>query len=410
MPRARTGTSRRKLPAPGPSTFEVFDPKRRTIVASHFRDQVVHHALIGALEPVFERRMIFDSYACRAGKGTHRALARARRFVRLFGYFLKMDVASFFASVRHSTVMETLARVLKDRRVLDLCATVLRAEPGGVGLPVGSLTSQWFANLLLDRLDHFVKEKLRLPGYVRYMDDFVMFSDFRDGLHAAQDAVTRFLADPLRLVPKPAATLLAPTTQGLPFLGWLLFRGTTRLRPANLRRYRWRMRLRRWQLARGHRTRESFRQGVASIHELLRHGDTRALRRRWCEEDPMELQQRGQAQRAPGTASTAAGAGTTLRRTRDPRTGTGTPRATGTTRSASAPPIRRTARSAASAPCKWGDPAAVQVTARARLPFRAFAMPGNRTATAGGSRERFRTSRRDRARAENPATSPDTLD
>jgi len=264
-------------------TFEISDPKRRTITAVPFRDQVVHHALMGVLEPVFERRMVFDSYACRRGKGTHAALRRARRFVRRFAYFLKLDVKSFFASVPHAAVRETLARVVKDRRVLALCATILAGPRGDEsrGLPVGSLTSQWFANLLLDRLDHFVKEVLRIRGYVRYMDDFVLFADRRDRLRAAHGEVERFLADPLGLKLKPSATILAPATQGLPFLGWLVYRGTTRVRPQNLRRYRWRLRQRRRELAQGRRSAESYRRGVASVYELLRQGDTAALRRSW---------------------------------------------------------------------------------------------------------------------------------
>jgi hypothetical protein len=266
------------------SSFEISDPKPRTITAVPFRDQVVHHALMAALEPVFERRMIFDSYACRTGKGTHRALARARHFVRRFGYFLKMDVASFFPSTPHAAVMEALSRVVKDRDILALSSTILRGPPGEEsdrGLPIGSLTSQWFANLLLDRLDHHVKETLRIPGYVRYMDDFVLFADERARLHEARAEVEAYLTDPLGLRAKPKAALLAPTAQGLPFLGWLVFRGTTRVRPANLRRYRWRLRQRRWEVARGLRSEESYRQGAASIHELLRHGSTLALRRSW---------------------------------------------------------------------------------------------------------------------------------
>jgi RNA-directed DNA polymerase len=270
------------------SSFEITDPKPRTITAVPFRDQVVHHALMAALEPVFERRMIFDSYACRTGKGTHRALSRARHFVRRFAYFLKMDVASFFPSTPHASVMEALSRVVKDRDVLALCATILRGPPGEEsdrGLPIGSLTSQWFANLLLDRLDHHVKETMRIPGYLRYMDDFVLFADERARLHEARADVEAYLASPLGLRAKPKATLLAPTSQGLPFLGWLVFRGLTRVRPANLRRFRWRLRQRRWEVARGLRSAESYRQGVASVYEMLRHGSTLALRRGLSERD-----------------------------------------------------------------------------------------------------------------------------
>jgi hypothetical protein len=275
------------------STFQVHDPKTRTITAVPFRDQVVHHALMAELAPLLERRMIADSYACRRGKGTHAALRRAHGFVRRFGHFLKLDVRSFFASVRHDVVLDAVARVTKDNQVLTLCRTILAGPPGrvstGVGLPIGALTSQWFANAVLDRLDRFVKEELRVPGYVRYMDDMVLFADHRRVLAAAKDAVERHLADPLNLVLKHRATMLAPTTVGLPFLGWLLFRGTVRLRPANLRRSLWRLRIRRWELEHGLRDETSYRQGVASVFALLSHGNTTRLRRRLCARHRLDL-------------------------------------------------------------------------------------------------------------------------
>jgi hypothetical protein len=143
--------------------------------------------------------------------------------------------------------------------------------------------------VLLDRLDHVVKEEMRVPGYVRYMDDFVLFDDSRDRLREVQARVTAYLRDTLGLEPKERATMLAPTSEGLPFLGWLLYPGTTRVRPANLRRYRWRLRLRRFEVAQGRRSLESYRAGVASIFELLRHGATAGLSRRLAEEVSLEM-------------------------------------------------------------------------------------------------------------------------
>ena len=127
---------------------------------------------------------------------------------------------------------------------------------------------------------------LHVPGYLRYMDDMVLFADHRAALAAARDAVEAFLEQRLQLALKTRATMLAPTTVGLPFLGWLLFQGTVRLRPANLRRSLWRLRLRRWELKRGLRDETSYRQGVASVFALLSHGNTTRLRRRLCERTP----------------------------------------------------------------------------------------------------------------------------
>jgi len=269
--------------------FEIHDPKRRTITAAPFADRVVHHALIDRLEPVFDRRMLEHSFACRKGKGTHAALDHARRLLRRHDWFLKLDIERCFDSLDHEVVLGTLARVVKDRRVLALCATIVRGGPRTagcgpgtarhVGLPIGNLTSQWFCNLVLDRLDHHVKEVLRLPGYVRYMDDFVLFAGDKPTLRAAHDAVASFLADTLRLRCKPTATILAPARHGLPFLGWNLHRGTTRLRPENLRRIRRRVKLRIWQQRIGRLDTDSFAACLRSVAEHLRHGSTLGLRR-----------------------------------------------------------------------------------------------------------------------------------
>ena len=266
-------------------SFTIYDPKERVITAAAFRDRVVHHALIDALEPRFDRRMIATSFACRRGKGTHAALKDARGCVRRYAYFLKLDVRRFFPSLAHDVVLETVGRLVKDRAALALFATIVRSggDPlsPGVGLPIGNLTSQWAANLVLDRLDHHVKETLRIPGYIRYMDDFVLFDDAKERLQTAHAEVATFLRDRLRLELKERATLLAPAAEGLPFLGWRIFRGTTRLRPENKRRLKRRLAKRAAECAAGRRTEESYAACVRSTVAHLEHGSTSALRRRW---------------------------------------------------------------------------------------------------------------------------------
>jgi len=265
-------------------TFEIHDPKTRTITAAPFRDRVVHHALMDALEPVFERRMVFETFACRRGKGTHRALRHARGLVRRYPWFLKLDVRKCFDSLDHEVVLETVARVVKDRRVLELCRHIVeKGGREGVGLPIGNLTSQWFCNLVLDRLDHFVKEGLRIPGYVRYMDDFVLFDRAKGRLRGAHDSVRAFLLERLRLRIKDRATVLAPASEGLPFLGWRIFRGTVRLQGRNLRRLRARVKMRLWEERTGRIGAESLATSLRSLAEHLRHGNTLSLRRGWLE-------------------------------------------------------------------------------------------------------------------------------
>jgi retron-type reverse transcriptase len=263
-------------------TFEIHDPKTRTITAAPFRDRVVHHALIDVLEPHLERRMVFESFACRRGKGTHRALVHARRLVRRHAWFLKLDVRKCFASLDHEVVLASFARIIKDRRVLELLRRVVHSGgKNGVGLPIGNLTSQWACNLVLDRLDHHVKEFLRIPGYVRYMDDFALFAADKRRLRSAHEEVRSFLRDELRLELKDRATVLAPASQGLPFLGWRLYRRTTRLRPENSRRMRARVRQRVWQERTGRIDLPRLLACLRSATEHLRHGSTLQLRRRW---------------------------------------------------------------------------------------------------------------------------------
>ncbi len=275
----RTGTWR-----PGPaSSFLIRDPKVRTITAAPFRDRVVHHALMGALEPVLDRRMVAGSFACRRGKGAHAALRYARKLLRRHEWFLKLDVERCFESMAHDVVLATLARSVKDRRVLLLAERIVRAGRGNRGLPIGSLTSQWLANLVLDRMDHFVIEELGVGGYVRYMDDFVLFGASKADLRAHRATFAAFVTEELDLRLKERATIVAPARQGLPFLGWRLHRGVTRLRHANVRRSKRRLRRRVEEYRAGRIDEEALAASVRSVCEHLRQGGTLGLRRRWFE-------------------------------------------------------------------------------------------------------------------------------
>ena len=335
-----------------PFQFEIHDPKRRTITAAPFPDRVVHHALMGVLEPVFERRMMHASFACRRGKGTHAALRYAQGLVRRHRWFLKLDVARCFQSLRGDIVRATLERAVKDRRVLALCARIVDAglDARGAGLPIGNLSSQWFANLVLDRLDHFVLEELRVPGYLRYMDDFGLLADSKSRLVSARDAVEGFLGEELQLALKARATVLAPSTQGMPFLGWRVYRGMLRLRPSNRRRMRARVRHRLWEYRTRRIDEEHLCASLRSVCEHLRHGNTLSLRRRMFEgheelpvRDPPPGPRRGGGPQATATACTAAETSATPPGTRARPIATTGNRQSATSGSASALPMHRTA-------------------------------------------------------------------
>ena len=222
--------------------FWVQDPKRREIRAAPFRDRVVHHALFGVLDPVFRRGFIADSYACIPGRGTHHAVERYRAFVRARagrGYRVQGDVKHYFASVDHAVLLGRLERRIGDRRLLDLLGTLVThgAERPGRGMPIGSLTSQLFANVYLDALDHFVKERLRVRHYLRYMDDFVLLASDRPEARDRLDQVRAFLTEQLRLELNPRRVVLAPIDEPCDLLGYVHHAdGRTRVRRRSVRR------------------------------------------------------------------------------------------------------------------------------------------------------------------------------
>jgi hypothetical protein len=199
--------------------FTIHDPKERNICAAAFSERVLHHALINVCEPVFEKRLVFDTYACRTGKGRIKALARAQHFARQHAWYLKLDVRRYFDSIDHAEMISLLERILKDQAVLGLFKRIIGSHSvrPGTGLPIGNLTSQHFANVYLGELDHHAKEILRAPGYVRYMDDFVLWADDKATLRRWFDEVSGFVSGMLKLELKPAQINRAD--RGMPFLG-----------------------------------------------------------------------------------------------------------------------------------------------------------------------------------------------
>ena len=268
---------------PGPyATFVISDPKQRQITVAPFRDRVVHHAISGVMEPYFERLFIHDSYACRRGKGTLRAVARAQHFARRSEYFLKLDVRSFFHSISHDVLLDLLSRHFKDRRLLALLEVIVRHPvPGceaGCGLPIGNLTSQHLANFYLNTLDQHVVGSLRPRGYLRYMDDMVVFGDDKSELWSQGAQIGDYLGDHLRLELKPSVTLLAPVTQGVPFLGRRIYRGLVRIRRENLRRSLQRWRRRQKQHASGRLSARDLARSEGAIFAHLTQADSLRLR------------------------------------------------------------------------------------------------------------------------------------
>ena len=219
--------------------FVVSDSKRREIKAAPFCDRVVHQAIIAALEPLFERRFVFDSYACRRGKGTRAALSRFEKYLRLSRYALTMDVSKYFASIDHSILLSLLRTCVRDERMRALLKIIVESaeDRPGTGIPIGNLTSQLFANVYLDELDQYVKHVLRARRYVRYMDDFVILHDDKAHLHALKGEIAAFLATRLRLIAHPRKAQVAPTSRGIEFLGYRVFPHHRLLRKSTVKRF-----------------------------------------------------------------------------------------------------------------------------------------------------------------------------
>jgi RNA-directed DNA polymerase len=200
--------------------FTVHDPKRRTICAASFRERILHHAVMNLCEPVLERAAIFDSYACRKGKGQFACLERAQRYSRGRKRYLKLDVKKYFDSIHHGTLKEMLAARFLDAGLVGLFDRLINsyATAPGRGLPIGNLCSQHFANFYLGRLDRYVKEVVRCPGYVRYMDDFVLWHDDAAWLRSAGELIAGRLEQELKLEVKPPVA--GRSSDGLNLLGF----------------------------------------------------------------------------------------------------------------------------------------------------------------------------------------------
>lgn len=232
------------------SSFYIHEPKKRLISAAPFRDRVVHHALCNVAVPHFEELFIADSYANRTGKGTHRAIDRCQQFARKYRYVLQCDVTQFFPSMDHAILRETLAKMLPDESVMWLVDRILASGEGVLageydmtyfpgddllaitrprGLPIGNLTSQWWANCYLNPFDHFVRRELGCKAYLRYVDDFLLFSDDKKELMRWRDAIVKRL-ERFRLTLHIGSAHPRPVTEGIPFLGFVVFPNHRRLK------------------------------------------------------------------------------------------------------------------------------------------------------------------------------------
>lgn len=285
--------------APGRyASFFIHDPKQRLISAAPFRDRLVHHALCNVIEPVFERRFIHDSYANRKGKGTHQALDRCTHYLRRFNYVLPMDVKKYFPSIDHAILLNSLSCHIRDERIMQLLGQIIASGQGLLqseyemvyfrgddlfaanrprGLPIGNLTSQFLANVYLNPLDHFIKRELKCRGYIRYVDDMLLFSNNKQELHSWRARVIDYLAG-LRLTIHENSAQPRPVRTGVPYLGFQVFCDHRRLKRRKVIHARRRFKLLAKLLRQGAIAPSKVKARVQSWVAHASHGDTWGLR------------------------------------------------------------------------------------------------------------------------------------
>lgn len=233
---------------PGPSIcFAITDPKLREVWAADFRDRVVHHLLVNYLEPIWERTFVFHSFACRKKRGAHKAICYLKKIITPNLFFLQADIQSFFVSIDKSVLFSLVKKHVKNPEILWLAEKIISHDstknyiPRGdlkllqsvpphkslfgkinCGLPIGNLTSQFFANVYLNELDQFIKHSLKCRYYFRYMDDLLLLNSSKEQLLKWRDDIKTFVETNLKLKLHPKKQILQPATNGINFCGYIV--------------------------------------------------------------------------------------------------------------------------------------------------------------------------------------------
>lgn len=216
----------------------IREPKERLIyVLTFFPDRIVHHAIMNILEPIWEKQMIEHSFACRKGKGQHKGSALCIKYTKAYKWCLKCDISKFYPSINHEVLKKIVRNKIKDKKLLWLLDDIIDSIEGESNLPIGNYISQWLGNLYLNELDKWILEDQKLPKYIRYCDDFVVFSNDKSRLLKLQRTLPQYLHDTLRL--RMSKNTLLSTAQGINFLGCRHFHsGKILLRKSTARKIR----------------------------------------------------------------------------------------------------------------------------------------------------------------------------
>lgn len=218
--------------------FKIKDPKERKICAAPFSERVLHHAIMNVCHEYFDRTLISDTYATRPGRGVYTAIDRAKYYQNKYRYVVKLDYRKYYDSISHDLLKQRLRRLFKDKHLLEMFDKIIDSYEctPGKGLPIGNLTSQYFANYYLSAVDHLMKNERRIPGYVRYMDDIVMYGNDRDMLKEEFELMKEYSVENLGLTLK--SPVFTQTVKGVAFLGYKIYPHHIQLNGRSKRRYR----------------------------------------------------------------------------------------------------------------------------------------------------------------------------
>jgi len=259
--------------------FTIYEPKKRKISAATFSERILHHAIMNICHHTFEKHLLFHSYATRKNKGTYAALDKAKIWTKKYKYYARLDIRKFFDSIEHAILKENLLHLFKDKIVIKIFNQIIDSysTTHNRGIPIGNLTSQYFANYYLSIADHFILEKIKIPAYMRYMDDMLLFDNNLPILKQKVKLFTNFVKQYLSLDFKTVN--ISNTHLGVPFLGYRIFPETIKLNKNSKKRFKKKIKINNLLLEKGIWTQKEYQLHTMPLLAFVKYADTLNLRK-----------------------------------------------------------------------------------------------------------------------------------